>query len=68
MKYYSTKKSVPEVDLKHAVTQGLAADNGLFMPEKINPLPQEFFDNINKFSFKEIAFEVSKQFFGDDIE
>ena len=35
MKYYSTNKSVPKVSLMEAVTKGLAADNGLFMPERI---------------------------------
>lgn len=68
MQYYSTKKSVPEVDLKHAVTKGLADDNGLFMPEKINAFDDSFFETIHQLSFQEIAFEVAKKFFGDDVE
>ncbi|MFA5655901.1 MAG: hypothetical protein WDA37_04085, partial [Dysgonamonadaceae bacterium] len=35
MRYYSTNKNSPEVTLKEAVVKGLAADNGLFMPERI---------------------------------
>ena len=68
MKYYSTNKSVPNVDLKFAVTKGLADDNGLFMPEKINVFDSKFFENIHQLSFQEISFEVAKKFFGDEIE
>lgn len=67
MKYYSTKKSVPEVDLKHAVTKGLADDNGLFMPERIEKFEPSFFDSIHNLSFQEISFEVAKKFFGKDV-
>ena len=56
MKYYSTNKAVPEVSLKDAVIKGLAADRGLFMPEKINKLPQSFFDNIVNMTLPEISF------------
>jgi threonine synthase len=68
MKYYSTKGTVPEVDLKTAVTQGLAADNGLFMPERIETLSPVFFETIHELSFQELSFEVAKKFFGEDID
>jgi threonine synthase len=67
MKYYSTNKSVPEVSLMEAVTKGLAADNGLFMPERIERLSPDFFENIHTMSFQEISFEVAKKFFGEDV-
>lgn len=67
MQYYSTNKSVPQVSLKEAVTKGLAEDKGLFMPERINPLPASFFETIDQLSFQEISFEVAKAFFGEDI-
>ncbi len=68
MKYYSTNKNTPEVSLKEAVVKGLAADNGLFMPERIDKFAPSFFDTIQNLSFQEIAFEVAKKFFGDDIQ
>ncbi len=68
MKYYSTNKETPDVSLKDAVVKGLAADNGLFMPERIEKFESEFFENIHHLSFQEIAFEVAKKFFGEDIE
>lgn len=68
MKYYSTNKNTPAVTLKDAVVKGLAADNGLFMPERIEKFEASFFENIQHLSFREIAFEVAKLFFGEDIE
>lgn len=68
MKYYSTNHSVPEVSLREAVVKGLAADRGLFMPEKIEKLPKEFFDNIDKLSLQDIAVKVAEAFFGEDVE
>ncbi len=67
MKYYSTNRQAPEVSLSEAVIKGLAPDKGLYMPEKINPLPASFFDKIQDLSLQEVAFEVAKAFFGEDI-
>ena len=68
MKYYSTNRNTPEVSLKEAVVKGLASDNGLFMPERIEKFESAFFDTIQDLTFQEIAFEVAKKFFGEDIE
>ncbi len=55
------------MSLKDAVIKGLADDKGLFMPERIEALPQSFFDNIHNLSFQEISLEVAKKFFGEDV-
>ncbi len=68
MQYYSTNGQTPEVSLQEAVVKGLAADKGLFMPKQIKRLPDSFFNNIQNLSFQEIAFEVAKAFFGEDVE
>ncbi len=68
MKYYSTNKTAPIASLEKAVVKGLAEDKGLYMPERIKPLPQEFFDNIDKLSFQEIAYHVADCFFGEDVD
>ncbi len=68
MKYYSTNHNAPTASLKEAVTKGLSADKGLFMPESIKKLPQEFFDNIDRMNLSEIAYVVADAFFGEDIE
>jgi len=66
--YYSTNKKTPSVTLKQAVVKGLAADNGLFMPGRIEKFEPSFFENIQHLSFQEIAFEVAKKFFGEDVD
>ncbi len=68
MKYYSTNKQAPLADLRKAVVKGLAEDKGLYMPETIHRLPQEFFDNIQDISFQDIAYNVASAFFGEDVE
>lgn len=68
MKYYSTNGNAPIADLHKAVVKGLAEDRGLYMPERIKPLPKAFFDNIDKMSFQEIAYTVADAFFGEDVE
>lgn len=68
MQYYSTNGQTPEVSLQEAVVKGLAVDKGLFMPKQIKRLPDSFFENIQNLSFQEIAFEVAKAFFGEDVE
>lgn len=67
MKYYSTNKQSPEVSLQEAVVKGLAPDKGLYMPERIQLLPQSFFDKISTLSFQEIAYTVANAFWGEDI-
>ena len=68
MKFYSTNKNSPEVSLKDAVVKGLASDNGLYMPEFIYKFEPSFFNQIQYLSFQEIAFEVARKFFGEDVE
>ena len=67
MKYYSTNHKAPIATLKKAVVKGLAEDRGLYMPEEIKKLPKEFFDNIENYSFQEIACVVADAFFGEDV-
>ncbi|MCT4698578.1 threonine synthase [Tenacibaculum haliotis] len=67
MNYYSLNKKSPNVNFKDAVVNGLASDRGLYFPENITPLSKEFIKNIDTYSNNEIAYEVIKQFVGDEI-
>lgn len=67
MKYYSTGGQAPEADLRKAVVKGLAEDRGLYMPERIERLPDEFFANIGGMTFHEVACRVADAFFGEDV-
>lgn len=67
MEYYSLHKKAPNVSFKGAVIKGLAPDKGLYFPEKVTPLEQDFFNHIEYFSNHEIAYEIIKQFVDDEI-
>ncbi|HOZ75023.1 MAG TPA: threonine synthase [Flavobacterium sp.] len=67
MKYYSLNHNSPNVSFEQAVIQGLAPDKGLYFPESMTPLPASFFENIEKLSNEEIAFQSILQFVGDEI-
>ncbi|MCF0243914.1 MAG: threonine synthase [Bacteroidaceae bacterium] len=68
MKYYSTNHKAADATLELAVVNGLAEDRGLYMPYQIKKLPQEFFDEIDKMSFVDIAYQVASAFFGEDVD
>ena len=67
MNYYSLHHKSPKTTFKNAVVQGLAKDRGIYFPETITPLSKEFINNIEEYSNQEIAYEVIKQFVGDEI-
>ena len=68
MEYYSTNHNTRNVSLREAVVKGLAADRGLFMPERIPTLPSAFFKNIGNLSLQEISYAVANTLFGSDID
>ena len=66
MEYYSTNGRSPSVSLKEAVVRGLAPDRGLYMPQVIERLSDDFFEHIETCSFHKIACRVAEAFFGED--
>ncbi|KPK83282.1 MAG: threonine synthase [Bacteroides sp. SM23_62_1] len=67
MRFYSTNNRKINRSLREAVIQGLAEDEGLFMPVHIPSFPPPFFDEIKKLSFSEIAVRTAILYFRDDI-
>lgn len=67
MKFYSTNNKNHKVNLREAVIQGLAPDNGLYMPEVIPQLPATFIKSLPKLSFQQIGFEVARAMLGNDL-
>ena len=67
MKYYSLHHKSPISTFKNAVVQGLAKDRGIYFPDNITKLSNHFIDNISDYTNHEIAYEVIKQFVGDEI-
>lgn len=64
MKFYSTNNKNHKVTLQEAVIQGLAPDQGLYMPETIPVLPKVFFQSLPGKTFQEIAFDVIRHVLG----
>lgn len=67
MIYYSTNHNAASAGLREAVVRGLAPDRGLYMPERLEKLGKQFFDEIDKMSFREMSMQVAQAFFGEDI-
>ncbi|MCR9250580.1 MAG: threonine synthase [bacterium] len=67
MKFYSTKRQAPETNFKEAIFKGLPEDNGLYLPESIPVLSEDFIQNISNYTLPEIAFEVASKYVGDEI-
>ena len=67
MKYYSTNRQVPLSALRDTVLKGLADDNGLYMPERIPRLGNDFFAALRKKTLQEMSLEVAAALFGGDI-
>ncbi|MBX2900414.1 MAG: threonine synthase [Cyclobacteriaceae bacterium] len=67
MKFYSTNNRNHKVDLRQAVIQGLAPDNGLYMPETIPQFSQSFIKSLPQRTFHQIGFEVAKAFLNAEV-
>ena len=67
MQFYSTNNRSTRVSLKEAVLEGLAPDNGLYMPVTIPQLPDSFFKELKNKSFLQIGIDVVKNIIGDDL-
>ena len=67
MNYHSLNNKSEKVSFQQAVIKGLAPDRGLYFPESLTKLSDDFFLNIENLSNEAIAFEAIKQFVGDEI-
>ena len=67
MLYSSLKAISSKVNFETGLKNGLAEDGGLLFPEKINKLEKSFLNNLKNISNIDIAYEVIKQFIGDEI-
>lgn len=67
MLYFSTNHTSPKIDFKEATIKGQAPDKGLYFPEVIPQLPENFIRNIEQLSKEEIALIVIQPYVGDTI-
>ena len=67
LQFFSTNHNAPKVTFGEALLQGLAPDKGLYMPESIPTFTVEEIESFSGKAYYEIAFEVFKKFFRNDI-
>ncbi|GAA5481240.1 threonine synthase [Haloferula sargassicola] len=67
MLYHSTNNPAHQVDLKEAVLRSLPPDNGLYMPNTLPTLGEDFWKIWRDLSFQEIGYAVADAFFGEDV-
>lgn len=67
MKYFSLNNKQHTSSFEDAVLRGLAPDKGLYFPQSVSKLPESFFKNLQNLSDIEIAFEVIKNYVGEEI-
>jgi len=67
LKLFSTNDSTNIVDLKEATLKSLPKDKGLYLPAEVPVLDKGFINNLDQYSFPEIAFRVSSKLIGDEV-
>lgn len=67
MLYHSTNNPTFRVDLKEAILRSLPPDNGLYMPDKLPVLGDDFWKIWRHLSFTETGIAVADAFFGEDV-
>ncbi|MDT0649766.1 threonine synthase [Autumnicola edwardsiae] len=67
MNYFSLNNREHTSNFENAVVRGLAPDKGLYFPQLIEKLPKSFFSEIRSMDNTEIAFEVIKNYVGEEI-
>ncbi|MCP9199925.1 threonine synthase [Gramella sp. GC03-9] len=67
MRFYSLNDRKHTSDFENAVVRGLAPDKGLYFPERIERLPDSFFDQLADLDKEEIALRVIRPYIGTEI-
>ena len=64
----STRGQTPPVSMRAAVLAGLAPDGGLFVPERLDRLPDSWWQALRGRSFQEVAIAVAIELAGDEFD
>src|SRR5262245_38624482 len=67
MRWLSTRGSAPPASFREALFAGLAPDGGLYMPERLDPLPREALDAGSGSTLTDVAVAVAAHLIEDDI-
>ncbi len=67
MQYYSTNRQSPIVSFKEAALKGQAPDKGLYFPERIPVISQQWLHQFRSIHKGELAFQIMQPYVGGDI-
>lgn len=67
MQYFSTNRKSAHVSFREATLQGQPDDKGLFFPEQIPTISDDFWKDFQTKSKERIAFEIIKPYVGEEI-
>lgn len=67
MQYYSTNRQSPVVGFKEAALRGQAPDKGLYFPERIPVISQQWLHQFRSIHKGELAFQIMQPYVGGDI-
>ena len=67
MQLYSTNNKKLSVSFQEAVFNSMPQDQGLYLPTAIPQMPQAFIDNIENYTFPEIAYAVASTLLKNEI-
>ena len=67
MRFVSTGGQSPAVDLRTALTQGLAPDGGLYLPERMDPVDATVLAGLHGQSFSVVSRAVARHLLGSVI-
>ncbi|MEX2573068.1 MAG: threonine synthase [Balneolaceae bacterium] len=68
IKMISTRGETPACSFYEAMETGLAPDGGLYIPDRIPPLPGQFWDQLPEMSLSETGREICLPYFDRDTE
>lgn len=68
MKFTSTGGGAPEADLREAVLRGLAPDGGLYMPGRLEPVPEGVLAGLRGAPLEDTALAVARHLLDDALE
>lgn len=65
MKYLSTRDSALQLNAAQVIAQGLSRDGGLFTPEQLPAMPEQFLEKLISMTYQQRAVEVMSLYLDD---
>ena len=67
MRFYNINNPTQLADLRSAVLSSTGENGALFMPIDIPLMPESFYKDLRRLTFKEIAYRITEKMLGEDL-